>query len=203
MTAKQMERFTQHCDKCFRQKNDRVLHSAAMNDLHIDILLYEPTEEFPYWKMVTMGASDYKMPPAKGAMALRNEYIMLVDQGVDMHDKNAALWYCRKLWMIARYAFENKINITYGHSLEWQNEDDADEMVAAFIEFPQMFDYSILHYKSGLFTDIACLLVVLLNKSELDQLMKIGPQQFSEYLFPEDENAPTHFLSERNRSERF
>lgn len=66
-----------------------------------------------------------------------------------------------------------------------------------------MFDYSILHYKSGLFTDIACLLVVLLNKSELDQLMKIGPQQFSEYLFPEDENAPTHFLSERNRSERF
>ena len=47
MTAKQMERFTQHCDKCFRQKNDRVLHSAAMNDLHIDILLYEPTEEFP------------------------------------------------------------------------------------------------------------------------------------------------------------
>ena len=34
MTAKQMERFTQHCDKCFRQKNDRVLHSAAMNDLH-------------------------------------------------------------------------------------------------------------------------------------------------------------------------
>ena len=76
-------------------------------------------------------------------------------------------------------------------------------MVAAFIEFPQMFDYSILHYKSGLFTDIACLLVVLLNKSELDQLMKIGPQQFSEYLFPEDENAPTHFLSERNRSERF
>ena len=203
MTTKQMERFTQHCNKYFRQKNDRVLHSVAMNDLHIDILLYEPTEEFPYWKMVTMGASDYKMPPAKGAIAMRNEYIMLVDQGVNMHDKDAALWYCRKLWMIARYAFENKINITYGHSLEWQNEDDADEMVAAFIEFPQVFDPGILHYKSGLFTDIACLLVVLLNKSELDQLMKIGPQQFSEYLFPEDENAPTHFLSERNRSERF
>ena len=105
--------------------------------------------------------------------------------------------------MISRYSFANKISITYGHSIEWKNEDEADEMVAAFIEFPQMFDYSILHYKSGLFTALACLLVVLLNKSELDQLMKIGPQQFSEYLFPEDGNAHKHFLSERNRSKKF
>lgn len=203
MTAKQMERFIRHCDKYFGQKNDRVIHPVAMDGLHIDILLYDPTEKFPYWKMVTMGAGDYQMPPAKNTIARRNEYIMLVDQDVDMNDKGTALWYCQKLWAVASYPYVNKIHITYGHSLEWQNEDQTDEMVAAFIDFPQMFDYGILHYKSGLFTDTACLLVVLLNKDDLDRLMKIGPQQFSDYLFPEEEKAPSHFLSEKKRSEKF
>ena len=203
MTTRQMDLFIRHCDKYFGQKNEQVIHPTAMNEFHIDILLYGPTDKFPYWKMVTMGASDYKMPSAKGAIARQNEYIMLIDKDVDMNDKDTALWYCQKLWMISRYSFANKTNITYGHSIEWKNEDEADEMVAAFIEFPQMFDYGILHYKSGLFTDIACLLVVLLNKDDLDRLVKIGPQQFSEYLFPEDGNARKHFLSERNRSKKF
>lgn len=198
-----MERFIRHCDKYFGQKNDRVIHPVAMDGLHIDILLYDPTEKFPYWKMVTMGAGDYQMPPAKNTIARRNEYIMLVDQDVDMNDKGTALWYCQKLWAVASYPYVNKIHITYGHSLEWQNKDQTDEMVAAFIDFPQMFDYGILHYKSGLFTDTACLLVVLLNKDDLDRLMKIGPQQFSDYLFPEEEKAPSHFLSEKKRSEKF
>ena len=203
MTTKQMDRFIRHCDKYFGQKNDRVIHPVAMNEFHVDILLYNPTARFPYWKMVTMGASDYKMPPAKNTIAKQNEYIMLVDKDVDMNDKDTAFWYCQKLWRVACYSYANKTHITYGHSFEWQNEDETDEMVAAFLEFPQMFDYGILHCKSGLFTDIACLLVVLLNKNDLDQLMKIGPQQFSEYLFPDNENAPKHFLSEKKRSEKF
>ena len=46
-----------------------------MNEFHIDILLYGPTDKFPYWKMVTMGAGDYQMPPAKNTIARRNEYL--------------------------------------------------------------------------------------------------------------------------------
>ena len=93
MTAKQMERFIRHCDKYFGQKNDRVIHPVAMDGFHIDILLYDPTEKFPYWKMVTMGAGDYQMPPAKNTIARRNEYIMLVDQDVDMNNKVSRVRY--------------------------------------------------------------------------------------------------------------
>lgn len=203
MTAKQMERFVRHCDKYFGQKNDRVIHPVAVDALHVDILLYDPTEKHPYWKMVTMGAGDYQMPPAKNTIARRNEYLMLVDKDVNMNDKETAFWYCQKLWTVSCYSYANKTHVTYGHSFEWQNDDESDEMIAAFLEFPQMFDYGMLHCKSGLFRDTACLLVVLLNKDDLDRLMKIGPQQFSYYLFPDEENAPAHFLSERHRSEKF
>lgn len=203
MNTKQMDRFICHCDKCFGKEVDCVIHPTDMNGLHIDVLLYSPTEKYPYWKMVTMGASDYKMPRCKNTIAGRNEYIMLVDKDVDMKDEDVAFWYCQKLSMIASYSYTNKIHVTYGHSFEWQSETETDEMIAAFLEFPPIFDCEILHYKPGLFTDIACLLVVLLNKNDLNLLMEIGPEQFSYYLFPEGADKPAHFLSERNRSDKF
>ena len=203
MTTKQMDRFIAHCDKCLGQKNDCVIHPTDIDEFHIDILLYTPTEKYPYWKMITMGASDYKMPRKNPTIAGRNEYIMLVDKDVDMNDKDVASWYYQKLWMIACYSYSNKVHVTYGHSFEWQKEDELAEMIDAYLEVPPIFDYEILNYQSGLFTNVACLLVVLLNKADLDLLMQIGPQRFSEYLSPEDENAPKHFLSEKVRSEKF
>lgn len=47
------------------------------------------------------------------------------------------------------------------------------------------------------------IVVIGLTEDDLDRLMKIGPLQFSYYLFPDEENAPAHFLSERHRSEKF
>jgi len=48
-----------------------------------------------------------------------------------------------------------------------------------------------------------CLLVVPLTRAELDRLLEIGPEAFSLWLFPEEESAPQHFLSEVRRTERF
>lgn len=205
MNVKQMDKFTAHCDQYFGQENERVFHPVVGGRYHVDVLLYEPTEAHPYWKLVTMGASDYKMPPCKPTMGRRNEYIMLVDKDVDMSDKEEGEWYCRKLLIIAGYAHECKTHVTYGHSMEWENEDEdeGEEMVGAFLEMPQMFDFGLFHYQAGPFRKVTCLLVVLLNRSEVDRLLEIGPEKFSEELFPEDEKAPTHFLSERRRSEKF
>ena len=76
-------------------------------------------------------------------------------------------------------------------------------LVAAFIEFPQIIEtVEILRCKIGLLKTVACLQVVLLNKNDLEKLMEIGPQAFSEYLYPNSEDQP-HFLSERHRSDIF
>ena len=70
-------------------------------------------------------------------------------------------------------------------------------------EFPQILETTAaLRCKTGLLKTVACLQVVLLNKQELNKLMEIGPQEFSDFLYPEDDSKP-HFLSEQHRSDSF
>ena len=203
MNVNKMNKFMKHCDRYFEQTDCTVLHPVVEGPCHVDVLLYKPTGKYPFWKLVTMGASDYKMPPVKNTIAMRNEYIMFVDKDEDLTDREIALWYHKKLMGVALFAYAQKTHITYSHSFEWENEDPADEMIAAFIEFPQVIeDAGILRCKLGLFETTACLQVVLLNKTELEKLMQIRAQAFSEFLYPED-NGKMHYLSERIRSDKF
>ena len=203
MTVREMDNLTAHFDRYFEQENEHVLHPIVDNGFHVDVLVYEPTEKYPFWKLVTMGASDYKMPKIPNTIGNRNEYIMFVDADEDLHDKSVMSWYHAKLTMIASYAKFYNTHVTYSHSFEWENEDAEDEMIAAFIEFPQIIpDAGVLRCKTGLFKTVACLQVVLLTKDDLSRLMEIGRRAFSEYLYPENGGA-RHFISERHRSEKF
>ncbi len=190
-----------HIGRYFEQDDCTVIHPVAMIGYHVDILLYPPNEKFPFWKLVTMGASDYKMPKIQSTIERRNEYILFVSSAENLDDKQTAEWYCQKLWTVACYAYVYKTHITYAHSFERENDDPNDQMMAAFIDFPQVIpNAGILRWKAGPFKKVACLQVYLMNREDLDLLMQIGPKNFSEYLYPEDENAPMHFLSERVRS---
>lgn len=203
MKTKEMDKIVKHFDKYFEQTDSMVLHPIVDNGFHVDVLLYKPNEKYPFWKLVTMGASDYKMPPVSNTISQYNEYIMFVHADVRLDDQEIVSWYFNKLVMIASFARFNKCHITYGHSFEWQNDDTEDEMIAAFIEFPQIVEtVEMLRCKTSLFKTVACLQVVLLNKDDLAKLMEIGPQAFSEYLYPEDDGKP-HFLSEKHRSDIF
>ena len=203
MKVKEMDMLIKHMDRYFEQTGCSVLHPIVDNGFHIDVLLYKPSEKYPFWKLVTMGASDYKMPKAPNSFGRFNEYIMFVDGNENLEDMNVASWFHSKLIMIASYAKFYNTHISYGHSLEWQNDDPEDKMIAAFIEMPQVIsNVGILHCKVGMFKTVACLQTVLLNKNDLDKLMEIGPQAFSNYLYPEN-NGKRHFLSERRRSENF
>lgn len=203
MRAKAMEKIVQHFDRYFEQPTSVVIHPAADNGFHVDVLLYQPNEKYPFWKLVTMGASDYKMPPVSNTISNYNEYIMFVHADEDLNDRETVNWYVSKLVMIALFARCNKCHITYAHSFEWTDGDSDDEMIAAFIEFPQIIEtVDILRCKTGLFKTVACLQVVLLTGRELDILKAKGPKAFSEYLYP-DGDGEQHFLSEKHRSERF
>lgn len=200
MTQKETEKLTQHFDTYFRQSDCTVLHPFAMEP-HIDALLYKPNDAYPYWKMVTMGASDYKMPAPKNALGNRNEYMMFVDPSEDMTNREVANWYFNKLMAIARYPIAGKTFITYGHSVEWA-PNDQEEMVSAYLEMPQIVeDVGILRSKLGLRKTAICLQVVLLNREETNKLLQIGSQKFSYFLYPKEGDC--HFLCERSRSDKF
>ena len=64
--------------------------------VHIDGLLYEPDEKYPFWKLATAGASDIKMPPVKNTLANCNEYMMFIDPKEDMLDPDVRYWYYKR-----------------------------------------------------------------------------------------------------------
>ena len=203
MKTKEMDKLIKHFDLYFEQNDSIVIHPIVDDGLHIDVLMYTPNEKYPFWKLVTMGASDYKMPPVQKTVGLYNEYMMFVDSEIDLTNKEVLMWYYEKLLNVATFAYYNNTHVTFAHSIEWKNEDPDDEMAAAFVEFPQIIETTeILRCKLGLMKTVACLQVILLNKEELEKLMEIGPLAFSDYLYPEDDSEP-HFLTERHRSEKF
>lgn len=202
MTLRELDRLTKHYDTYFQQSDCKVMHPLK-GKVHIDGLLYEPDEKYPFWKLATAGASDIKMPPVKNTLANRNEYMMFIDPKEDMMDPDVRYWYYRTLVEVAAYPLIEKKFITYGHSVEWPPED-GEEMVCAYLEMPQAIDdVRLLRCKLGLLKKTACLQVILLNRAETDKLLEIGPEQFSYYLYPEDEDGARHFLCQRKRTEDF
>lgn len=200
MNLKEMDKLTNHFDTYFHQDDCMVLHTIV-GEPHIDALLYAPNDAYPYWKLVTMGASDYKMPAPKNTLGNRNEYMMFIDPSEDMKDPQTYNWYLEQLLEVAFYPVSTKTFITYGHSMEWA-PDNGEEMVGAFLELPQVVeDIGILRCKLGMMKTAVCLQVVLLNREEMDRLLEIGPEAFSDYLYPEE--GVHHFLCERKRSDKF
>lgn len=203
MNSKTMDKIIKHFDTYFEQNDSLVIHPLFDIGYHIDILKYKPNEKFPFWKLVTMGASDYEMPPTANSCSRYNEYIMFVHADENLDDLDTLNWYCDHLRTVASFAHDNHCHISFGHSFQWKNDDPDDEMIAAFIDFPQIIGtVDVVLCKTDLMKTVACLQVVLLNKDELARLMEIGPLPFSEYLYPEN-GGKQHFLCERHRSDRF
>ncbi len=200
MNVKEMTRLTEHFDKYFEQSDSVVIHPIVMTP-HIDALLYKPTDKYPFWKLVSMGASDYKMPEPANNLGNRNEYIMMIDPKEDMNDPAVAAWYYSKLIETAAYPQMEKCSLTFGHSIEWKPEDN-EEMVGVYIDFPQIIENTgILRCKLSMFKTVVCLMVILINRAEMETLLKIGPDEFREYLFPDE--GDYHFLCQRKRTDSF
>ena len=201
MNQKESEKLIQHFDTYFEQTDCTVLHPTIAMAPHIDGLLYAPTEKYPFWKLTTMGASDYKMPAPRKALGNRNEYIMFIDAGEDMTDPAVANWYYHQLLEVAFYAIGQRAFVTYGHSMEW-GEEDGEEMIGAYLEMPQAIEnVGLLRCDLSFFKTTVCLQVVLLNRAEMDKRMELGAEGFSYWLYPEE--GKSHFLCERHRSEKF
>ncbi len=203
MKAKEMDRFTAHCDKYFRQSGSTVLHPVVSLPLHIDVLRYPPNEQYPFWKLVTMGASDYKMPEKKPVLGNRNEYMMFVHKNEDLSDMRNVMPYVTYLTNLALYPYMKKTFVTYGHSVEWGDVEEGEEMVCAFLCMPQAIeDAGVLRCRFSPLKTAICLQAILLNRAETDRLLEIGPERFDLWLYPEDDTR-RHFLSELKRTIRF
>ena len=101
----------------------------------ITTFVFKPTDELPFWKLCTIGASDYEMPEREigwGRKAnRRNEYMMFISPDVDIRnpsdDENAPtdwLFLNSLLWSTAEYAFNEKDNITFRTRSIWESTEN-------------------------------------------------------------------------------
>lgn len=111
------------------QLKKEVLSDVAEQMKPITTYVFEPTDELPFWKLCTIGASDYLMPERDIGFGRksnrRNEYMMFISPEVEVSDptdnENADtgwLFLNSLLWATAEYAFNQKDNITVSDTID-------------------------------------------------------------------------------------
>lgn len=190
MKISEMNKITRHYDKYFQQTDAIVIHPNFEAKLHVDALLYQPTKTFPFWKLATMGASDYAML-GRHTLGNRNEYMLFIDPSVDMTDKEVASKYFEILFRTAMFPIENNCLISFGHSLEFGDKVDGS-VVGVFLDLPQAIDdLKFLFCKLSPFKKTVCLQAIPLDMQALNQLLTVGNEEFSyTYAYPENDDEP-------------
>ena len=107
---------------------DDVFHELVSPDIHLDIVLVPPTEEQPYYKLVTMGAGAYKMDVPRELRKWkleRAEYVIFLPKDWNIKsDKEEDYWPIRMLKDVARLPIYTDSWLTVGHTVT-MNEDSS------------------------------------------------------------------------------
>ena len=122
-------------------KIDTVWHELVSTIVHIDVHQINPTEERPYWTLVTSGMSDLPMAAAKGSEYWRYAELMiclppewpLVDKEESAKEKYH--WATRWLKMLARFPHEYATCLAWGHTMP---NGDPPEPLADGVDFSGM-----------------------------------------------------------------
>ncbi len=104
---------------------DEVMHEIVSPDIHLDIAIVHPTDEQPFYKLVTMGAGAYKMnvpKELKKAKLERAEYVICLPKGWKLNSGDEQdYWPIRQLKTIGRLPIFCNSWLGFGHTV--QNED--------------------------------------------------------------------------------
>lgn len=89
----------------------------------ITTFVFRPSDEMPFWKLCTIGASDYLMPERDigwGRKAnRRNEYMMLIAPEVKVSEEETEWLFLNSLlWSTAEYAFAEQDTITVSDTID-------------------------------------------------------------------------------------
>lgn len=201
MYRSQMDRWAAHCGRCFLaapEKDCIVLHPRNPRQLHIDMLLFPPNDTYPFYKLCTMGASDYKLPLT---LCQRNEFVMFLSDQEDLQQPETLGFFCDVLLSVALYPAENHFTLRFGHSIVW-GEQKGTDMHSAFLDLPYpIADPGFKRCRLSMLKETHCLQVTLLTREETERMRSLGPEKFYDFLYPA-EGAP-HFLCQRFRDSRF
>lgn len=185
----------EHLSRCFGEEPQRK--TTVGSEPAYGMLIYAPDTKYDFWKICTVGASDYKMPKREGVRygetaSLRNEYMMFVPAGIDFSpNKNSWRWYAETLWRAASFAQQNKTGVVVTDILDFK--DRTQTMSAATLLFPEVIeDTDILQLKLGLGKVVTFLQVMPITAGEAD----LGDALYERF-YPHQGDRPSFYLARR------
>lgn len=116
--------------EAFIQENlgayEQVFHEIASPDIHLDIIIVPPTEEFPFYKLVTMGMGAYAMNVPENLKEYELEHAELVlylpkDWNIQSPEEKD-YWPIRYLKILGRLPIENNTWLGLGHTIHGDAE---------------------------------------------------------------------------------
>ena len=174
---------------------DEVIHEIVSPDIHLDIAIVPPTDEQPYYKLVTMGAGAYKMNVPKELKSYKLEYaeyvIFLPKEWDIKSDEEEYYWAIRELKKIARLPIYTDSWLAYGHTVT-ANEDFSP--VAANTGFNSFVLINSINknneivnpLKTGLFKQINFYQIIPLYKEEVDYKIENSLEELMDKFSDED-----------------
>ena len=106
-----------------------VFHEIASPDIHLDVCIVDPTDDEPYYKLVTMGAGAYKMQIPEQWRKYEIDYAEYViclpkDWNLDS-SAETDYWPIRTLKDVARLPIRYDTWLCYGHTTQSDEEGSA------------------------------------------------------------------------------
>ena len=126
-TEKEMDKVSEYIEQQYGAY-EMVWHELVSPDIHCDIVIVPPTEEQPYYKLVTMGAGAYKMKVPKGLSDVcdRAEYVANLPKDWNLEsDKEEDYWPIRMLKTIARLPVSEDDWLYISHSVNLTEDGSA------------------------------------------------------------------------------
>ena len=119
-TEKELEKVSAYIDQQYGA-SDLVAHEVFSPDIHCDIVIVPPSEEQPFYKLVTMGAGAYEMnvpKELKSDVYDRAEYVIFLPEDWNLKsDKEEDYWPIRVLKTVARLTIGTEEWLYYGHTI--------------------------------------------------------------------------------------
>lgn len=119
-TEQEMAQYEKYIEENFG-KFDQVLHEIVSPDIHVDIIVVPPTDEAPYYKLITMGMGAYQMkvpPELKQHELERAELVIYLPPDWNVGSgKEEDYWPIRYLKVLARLPMQCDTWLGFGHSV--------------------------------------------------------------------------------------
>lgn len=185
-----------HIRKCFGEY-DEVFHEIVSPDIHLDVIIIPPTEEAPYYKLVTMGAGAYKMnvPEELSEYNLEYaEYVIFLPKDWDIKSGDPLnYWPIGMLKNIARLPINCNTWLGYGHTVHGNQDESAfadNTELNSFILLTGLdLDGKACDFKLSSGKTIRLYQLMALYQEELDYKMANGSDALLDCL-PDEEFPP-------------